>query len=344
MEWVEYREQFITKAKKANKNSSYIKKNLKIYLLLIVFIFIFVLIFYLYNLPFEALFYSGLLCFVAALIVSIIDFNNYRKSYIDLKYLESNILNSMEDLPKSLDIRVEYYQKIIERLHNEVEKLKIEDNKKMEDLADYYSMWIHQIKTPIAAINFLLDNEEIDVKAFRQELFKIERYVEMVLTYIRLGSETSDYVITSINLDEVVRENIKKYATLFINKKIKLNYVSHETYVISDKKWLGFAFEQLLSNAIKYTKSGGEISINISESKLIIEDNGIGIYEEDLPRIFEQSFTGLNGRYEKKSSGLGLYLCKKTLDKLQHKIEITSEINKGTKVEITFPVKDTLRD
>lgn len=323
---------------------SYIKKNLKIYLLLIVFIFIFVLIFYLYNLPFEALFYSGLLCFVAALIVSIIDFNNYRKSYIDLKYLESNILNSMEDLPRSLDIRVEYYQKIIERLHNEVEKLKIEDNKKMEDLADYYSMWIHQIKTPIAAINFLLDNEEIDVKAFRQELFKIERYVEMVLTYIRLGSETSDYVITSIDLDEVVRENIKRYATLFINKKIKLNYVSHETYVISDKKWLGFAFEQLLSNAIKYTKSGGEISINISESKLIIEDNGIGIYEEDLPRIFEQSFTGLNGRYEKKSSGLGLYLCKKTLDKLQHKIEITSEVNKGTKVIVSFPKKDMFRD
>ena len=323
---------------------SYIKKNLKIYLLLIVFIFIFVLIFYLYNLPFEALFYSGLLCFVAALIVSIIDFNNYRKSYIDLKYLESNILNSMEDLPRSLDIRVEYYQKIIERLHNEVEKLKIEDNKKMEDLADYYSMWIHQIKTPIAALNFLLDNEETDVKAFRQELFKIERYVEMVLTYIRLGSETSDYVITSINLDEVVRENIKKYATLFINKKIKLNYVSHETYVISDKKWLGFAFEQLLSNAIKYTKSGGEISINISESKLIIEDNGIGIYEEDLPRIFEQSFTGLNGRYEKKSSGLGLYLCKKTLDKLQHKIEITSEVNKGTKVIVSFPKKYMFRD
>lgn len=323
---------------------SYIKKNLKIYLLLIVFIFIFVLIFYLYNLPFEALFYSGLLCFVAALIVSIIDFNNYRKSYIDLKYLETNILSSMEDLPKSLDIRVKYYQKIIERLHNEVERLKIEDNKKMEDLADYYSMWIHQIKTPIAAINFLLDNEETDVKVFKQELFKIERYVEMVLTYIRLGSETSDYVITSIDLDEVVRENIKKYATLFINKKIKLNYVSHETYVISDKKWLGFSFEQLLSNAIKYTKSGGEISINISESELIIEDNGIGIYEEDLPRIFEQSFTGLNGRYEKKSSGLGLYLCKKTLDKLQHKIEITSEVNKGTKVIVSFPKKDIFRD
>ena len=323
---------------------SYIKKNLKIYLLLIVFIFIFVLIFYLYNLPFESLFYGGLLCFLVFLIASIIDYNNYRKSYIDLKYLETNILSSIEDLPKSLDIRIEYYQKIIERLRNEVERLKIEDNKKMEDLADYYSMWIHQIKTPIAAMNFLLDNEETDVKVFKQELFKIERYVEMVLTYIRLGSETSDYIISNINLDEVVRENIKKYATLFINKKIKLNYVSHETYVISDKKWLGFAFEQLLSNAIKYTKSGGEISINISESELIIEDNGIGIYEEDLPRIFEQSFTGLNGRYEKKSSGLGLYLCKKTLDKLQHKIEIISEVNKGTKVIVSFPKKDIFRD
>ena len=323
---------------------SYIKKNLKIYLLFIVFIFIFVLIFYLYNLPFESLFYGGLLCFLVSLIASIIDYNNYRKSYIDLKYLETNILSSMEDLPKSLDIRVEYYQKIIEKLHNEVERLKIEDNKKTEDLADYYSMWIHQIKTPIAAMNFLLDNEETDVKVFKQELFKIERYVEMVLTYIRLGSETSDYVITSIDLDEVVRENIKKYATLFINKKIKLNYVSHETYVISDKKWFGFAFEQLLSNAIKYTKSGGEISINISESELIIEDNGIGIHEEDLPRIFEQSFTGLNGRYEKKSSGLGLYLCKKTLDKLQHKIEIISEVNKGTKVKVSFPKKDIFRD
>ena len=275
--------------------------------MLIVFIFIFVLIFYLYNLPFECLFYGGLLCFLVSLIASIIDYNNYRKSYIDLKYLETNILNSMEDLPKSLDIRVEYYQKIIERLHNEVERLKIEDNKKMEDLADYYSMWIHQIKTPIAAMNFLLDNEETDVKVFKQELFKIERYVEMVLTYIRLGSETSDYVITSIDLDEVVRENIKKYA-------------------------------------IKYTKIGGEISINISENELIIEDNGIGIYEEDLPRIFEQSFTGLNGRYEKKSSGLGLYLCKKTLDKLQHKIEITSEVNKGTKVKVSFPKKDIFRD
>ena len=323
---------------------SYLKKNIKVYILFIVFILIFFIMFYLYNLPLEALIYTGSFCFLAALIASFSDFVNYKESYKKLNFLEQNILNDLEALPKSLDIRIDYYHKIIEKLYEELEKLTQENRQKNTDMVDYYSMWVHQIKTPIAAMNFLLDNEEVDQKILQQELFKIERYVEMVLTYIRLDSTSSDYVITKINLDEVVKDTVKKYAALFINKKIKLNYVSHETYVISDKKWLGFAFEQLLSNAIKYTKSGGEISINISESELIIEDSGIGIYEEDLPRIFEQSFTGLNGRYEKKSSGLGLYLCKKTLDKLQHKIEITSEVNKGTKVKVSFPKKDIFRD
>ena len=205
-------------------------------------------------------------------------------------------------------------------------------------------MWVHQIKTPIAAMNFLLDNEEVDQKNLQQELFKIERYVEMVLTYIRLDSISSDYVITKINLDEVVKDSVKKYATIFINKKIKLNYVSHETMVISDKKWLSFAFEQILGNSVKYSGAGGEITIETYENKLVIEDNGIGIKEEDLPRIFEKGFTGFNGRYEKKSSGLGLYLCKKTLDKLGHRIEISSKVGEGTRIEITFPKEDTLRD
>ena len=193
-------------------------------------------------------------------------------------------------------------------------------------------------------MNFLLDNEEIDRKILQQELFKIERYVEMVLTYIRLDSISSDYVITKISLDEVVKDSVKKYATIFINKKIKLNYVSHETMVISDKKWLSFAFEQILGNSVKYSGTGGEITIETCENKLVIEDKGIGIKEEDLPRIFEKGFTGFNGRYEKKSSGLGLYLCKKILDKLGHHIEISSKVGEGTRIEITFPKEDTLRD
>ena len=323
---------------------SYLKKNIKVYILFVVFIFIFFIMFYLYNLPLEALIYTGSFCFLAALIASISDYANYKESYKKLKFLEKNILSDLEDLPKSLDIRIDYYHKIIEKLYEELEKLTQENRKKNTDMVDYYSMWVHQIKTPIAAMNFLLDNEEVDQKILQQELFKIERYVEMVLTYIRLDSISSDYVITKINLDEVVKDSVKKYATIFINKKIKLNYVSHETMVISDKKWLSFAFEQILGNSVKYSSAGGEITIETYENKLVIEDNGMGIKEEDLPRIFEKGFTGFNGRYEKKSSGLGLYLCKKTLDKLGHHIEISSKVGEGTRIEITFPKEDTLRD
>ena len=323
---------------------SYLKKNIKIYILFVVFIAIFFIMFYLYNLPLETLIYTGSFCFFAALIASFLDFVNYRESYKKLKFLEKNILNDLDALPKSLDMRIDYYHKIIEKLYEELEKLTQENRQKNTDMVDYYSMWVHQIKTPIAAMNFLLDNEEVDQKNLQQELFKIERYVEMVLTYIRLDSTSSDYVITKINLDEVVKDSVKKYATIFINKKIKLNYVSHETMVISDKKWLSFAFEQILGNSVKYTSTGGEITIETCENRLVIEDKGIGIKEEDLPRIFEKGFTGFNGRYEKKSSGLGLYLCKKTLDKLGHHIEISSKVGEGTRVEITFPKEDTLRD
>ena len=323
---------------------SYLKKNIKVYILFIVFILIFFIMFYLYNLPLEALIYTGSFCFLAALIASFSDYANYKESYKKLNFLEQNILNDLDALPKSLDIRIDYYHKIIEKLYEELEKLTQENRQKNTDMVDYYSMWVHQIKTPIAAMNFLLDNEEVDQKILQQELFKIERYVEMVLTYIRLDSISSDYVITKINLDEVVKESVKKYASLFINKKIKLNYVSHETMVISDKKWLSFAFEQILGNSVKYSSSGGEITIETCDNKLVIEDKGIGIKEEDLPRIFEKGFTGFNGRYEKKSSGLGLYLCKKTLDKLGHHIEISSKVGEGTRIEITFPKEDTLRD
>ena len=323
---------------------SYLKKNIKVYILFVVFITIFFIMFYLYNLPLEALIYTGSFCFLAALVASFSDFVNYRESYKKLKFLEKNILNDLEDLPKSLDIRIDYYHKIIEKLYEELEKLTQKNRQKNTDMDDYYSMWVHQIKTPIAAMNFLLDNEEVDLKNLQQELFKIERYVEMVLTYIRLDSISSDYVITKINLDEVVKDSVKKYATIFINKKIKLNYVSHETMVISDKKWLSFAFEQILGNSVKYSRADGEITIKTYENRLVIEDKGIGIKEEDLPRIFEKGFTGFNGRYEKKSSGLGLYLCKKTLDKLGHHIEISSKVGEGTRIEITFPKEDTLRD
>ena len=166
------------------------------------------------------------------------------------------------------------------------------------------------------------------------ELFKIEQYVEMALSYIRLGNMASDLKLQWYPMDEIIEPAVKKYSKLFILKKIKLKYEPIENKILTDEKWLGLVVEQILSNALKYTNEG-TISIYLEPKKenvLVIEDTGIGIWQEDLPRVFEKGFTGYNGRTDKKSTGIGLYLCKSIVDKLNHRIYISSEVSKGTKI------------
>ena len=164
------------------------------------------------------------------------------------------------------------------------------------------------------------------------QLFRIEQYVEMVLNYIRLGGESSDFVFGEYSLDKIIRQAVHKYAPQFIRKRIRLNYDRTDVKIITDEKWLSFILEQLLSNAVKYTEQG-EVAVTVTEDKkLIISDTGIGIAKEDIPRIFEKGFTGYNGRSDKKSTGLGLFLCKLAADKLSHKISVQSEVGVGTKI------------
>lgn len=170
------------------------------------------------------------------------------------------------------------------------------------------------------------------------ELFKIEQYVEMVLTYLRMEGMSSDLSFDICSLDSIIRQAVRKYSQMFILRKIRLEYTAVETKVLTDEKWTVFAIEQILSNALKYTPSG-KISIYMEEACLVIEDTGIGIWPEDLPRVFEKGFTGYNGRTDKKSTGIGLYLCKSVMDKLMHKIWIQSEAGKGTKVYLSFERK-----
>ena len=167
------------------------------------------------------------------------------------------------------------------------------------------------------------------------ELFKIEQYVEMVLQYLRLNSNINDFVLKEYSLDDMIRQAIHKYAPMFIRKKIALDYVPIETKVVTDEKWMVFVIEQILSNAIKYTAEG-KVSIYMESKMLIIEDTGIGILQEDLPREFEKGYTGYNGRSDKKSTGIGLYLCKEISKKLSHNLYVTSKIGVGTKVYIDF--------
>ena len=235
-----------------------------------------------------------------------------------------------ENLPKADSPLEEQYTEMLEKLWSMCYENQNRCRKERSDSIDYYTTWVHQIKTPISVMQMILQSEDTEeYRALSAELFKIEQYVEMVLCWFRLSSTTNDFVIETLSLDEIIRRAVRKYAPQFIQKKINVVYDGTECTALSDEKWLLFILEQLLSNAVKYTENG-TVSISVADHILKITDTGIGIAAEDLPRIFEKGYTGYNGRADKKSTGLGLYLCRKAADKLSHAIYATSEIGKGS--------------
>lgn len=317
---------------------NYLRDNLKIIIFLIILLIIYLIVFFLYDLPLEPILYGMILFLVVCIICGIFDFFYYRKKHLELNIMKKNCIYSIYDLQESKCLIEKDYEDIIKVLFDKVVKVTEKGEMDKKDILDYYTLWVHQIKTPIAAMNILLQREDSEKNLYlTNELFKIEQYVEMALSYIRMGDMSSDLVLKSFYLDDIVRKAVRKYAKLFIGKGIKLEFNELNTTVITDEKWLTFVIEQILSNAIKYTQEGGTISVYMDKEKektLIIEDNGIGIKMEDLPRVFEKGFTGVNGRSDKKSTGLGLYLCSNILEKLSHKIVIESEVSKYTKVKI----------
>lgn len=310
---------------------------------------IFGILFYLYDIPFDAIIYGCELSFVWCAVCLFIDFYKYYKRHKLLHINREQFFDDAEQLPEHMDI-IEYdYQELAKELYQAKQELISKNRIAKKELLDYYGMWVHQIKTPIAALDILLQNTErmlyqldekemmqkaISVSDMKMELFKIEQYVEMALNYLRVEDISSDLVFKKQELDDMVCQVIRKYAKIFISKKIKLDFKPTKACIVTDEKWFIFVLEQLISNALKYTKKG-QISIYMKEKSLVIEDTGIGIPAEDLPRIFEKGFTGYNGRENKKSTGIGLYLCKNIMDKLQWNITVDSEVGSGTKIYLT---------
>ncbi|SJZ36610.1 hypothetical protein SAMN02745116_00047 [Pilibacter termitis] len=204
-----------------------------------------------------------------------------------------------------------------------------------QQMIDYYGMWSHQIKVPLAVIDLMVQTKELDLDVLKDELIYINQYIELIMQYVRMNNTETDYVFAPVELNKMVKASIKKYARFFIKKDLTIELEESEASVVTDEKWLQFVFEQILFNAIKYTKTGG-VKICMSEQSLSVTDTGIGILAEDLPRIFDPGFTGLNGRLDKKASGLGLFMSKEILTKLGHEIKITSQIGVGTTVVIYF--------
>jgi len=230
-----------------------------------------------------------------------------------------------------------------ERLLNENKNLKSEMLNQKDDLNAYFLMWLHQIKTPMTVSKLLLDKPDDTTNTkLKMQLMYIEQYINMAMNYLKMIDHSTDMDITEVNLDDIIKNLLKKYSLLFIHNHISLEYQSNLTYVISDSQWLTILIEQILSNALKYTENG-KIAIQYLEDKhaLEIRDTGIGIRSEDIPKIFDRGYSGFNGRMNEKSSGLGLYLARKISERLNIQIEVESKLSKGSIFRLVFPTNLT---
>jgi signal transduction histidine kinase len=317
----------------------YLKSRWRIFLILLLCSAVFAAVFWLYGLAWQAAAYAGLINLALILALAAGDFIRYRERRATLKALLGEAALSLQRLPAPKDPVEADWQAILRAVFDEKAKNQKEFSTRYDGMTEYYTLWAHQIKTPIAAMRLLLQEEGPDPRALSEELFRIEQYVEMALCYLRLDGGVSDYVLREADLDEVIKQALRKYAPQFIRKKIRLNYEPVGARVLTDEKWLSFVVEQVLSNALKYTP-GGEITIRLEKPlTLAISDTGIGIAPEDLPRVFEKGYTGLNGRCDKRATGIGLYLCRRIMGKLGHGISIDSRPGESTTVRLDLSVK-----
>ena len=299
---------------------TYLRDRLPAVGIFLLFSLIFLTVFALYRLPIAAVLYPVGLCGVLGCVFLGLDIRRARERH----------------LPINQDHRD--YQHIIQLLRAEQAQREGEMQRRYEDMVDYYTVWAHQIKTPIASMRLTLQSQDSPTARQQlEELQRIEQYVEMVLAFLRLDSESTDYLFREYQLDGILRGAVRKFSTQFIRRHIALHYEPTGLRVLTDEKWLSFVVEQVLSNALKYTPDGGEVWLELEgPATLCIRDNGMGIAAEDLPRIFQKGYTGYNGRADKKASGLGLYLCRRICTNLGHTISAQSVAGEGTSIRINL--------
>ncbi|MGN0691081.1 MAG: sensor histidine kinase [Oscillospiraceae bacterium] len=314
--------------------AGYLKAHLKSIAAWLIIIAVFAVIFALYDLPVSAVGYGAAVSGFFGLIFFTADFISFRRRRKSLKKAAEELTLTVDHLPVPAGGIEEDYDELVRLLFGELKNAENEGAARLLDMSDYYTMWVHQIKTPIAAADLILQSTDIPEKAeLAENLQRIEQYAEMVLCYLRLDSDSTDFVIKEYDLDGMIRQAVRKFSSQFIRRRLRLVYSPVGKTVLTDEKWLLFVIEQVISNAVKYTPAG-EVEIYCEdELTLCVRDTGIGIAPEDIPRIFEKGYTGCNGRLDKKASGIGLYLCRRICGKLGHKISAES-FGKGTVIRI----------
>ena len=307
---------------------AYLRSRSRLFVYLISLTFLLLLFQFLFaSLGIYFLYFFLLCCFVTILFFAwdiLVEMQVYRQ---EILYGEREAQSPLERvLAEKLEAReMELYQQ------------RSDSERKLTDLLDYYTLWVHQIKTPIAASQLLVaEVADRQLKQqLEQEIFKIDSYTNLVLQYLRLESFHDDLVLKQVQIEDLVKEIIRKNALFFIQKGLNVNLYDLDKEIVTDKKWLLVVIEQIISNSLKYTKEGG-LEIYMEGQELCIKDTGIGIKNSDVLRVFERGFSGYNGRLTQQSSGLGLYLSKKISEELGHQIRIESEVGTGTTVRIKF--------
>lgn len=332
--------------KKINFVLKYLIGKKKSFLMFFLCCIIFAFTFWMYGITIEAVLYPALVCAIILITTFVImacveykkwkNLNDILQKTVgdDSEFVKILNTDELKNQVGSADAIKEELLDIIERLKKGGVEIGNLMNMKYVDMVDYYTMWVHQIKTPIASMYLILQKADTeDSRRLRAELLRVEQYVQMVLCFLRLDSDSTDYLIKEYKVDDIISPAVRKLATQFIMKKLVLEYEKTDAVVLTDEKWLGFVIEQVLSNAVKYTVSGS-VSIKCDGEKLVISDTGIGIAAEDLPRIFDKGYTGFNGRADRKASGIGLYLCRRICDNLGHTITAESLPGNGTTITI----------
>lgn len=316
--------------------ADYLKFHKKSVILFFVCLLIFVMVFFLSNVPLNTVLYAGLLCLLAAFFIAAYDFVRYQRHHRELRRLTEAIDSQIDYLPEPRNRIDEAYTEILRELHRQKRESESRAYLERKELMDYFTLWAHQVKTPIAAMGMILQNKNEDRRPedreLAAELFNIEEYVNTAMSYVRLPDMSSDLVFEQVPLDDLIRRALKKYARMFISKKISADFTETGYTAITDEKWLSVVLGQILVNSLKYTPERGKVSVYMEGDCLVLRDTGPGIPAADLPRVFEKGFTGHNGRIYGKSTGQGLYLCKTIMDKLSHNIEVRSEPGQGTAV------------
>lgn len=301
---------------------------------------VFLAAFFLYRLPWKAVAYPAVLCASIGIVICAVDYSRLSRKRRSLAQAADAEHVAPENLPNPENVIEEDYHRVIARVQEEQRVSENAMHTRCEDLSDYYTAWAHQIKTPIASMRLQLQNEDSQLsRSLKSELLRVEQYVDMALIYLKLDSHSADYVIRAHDLDGIVRKSVRRFSGDFIQRRLRLDYAPLNRTVVTDEKWLGFVLEQILSNALKYTREGA-VSIYMEGDDLCVRDTGIGIAAEDLPRIFERGYTGINGRSDARASGIGLYLCREICSRLGHGISAESVVGAGTVIRLRLAQPD----